>query len=410
MALRRAPKDVDPKTGARIASKSLYGKKAGDETISSWPDVRNMYKSGKIKIENLKNYDKPVVDYITGKTNKISDVEYDEPRLSVSKTATGGSKTDVRFDYRPGGSMYKKAYAAEGKNRPKEPEGMERQYYAGMASGKMGNFGSGGSRYKNPSIDVPVVKNKDPREDIGRIPTLKADKIITSSPRPRKVEEVESWSSPTRTKGGGSKLMTQKIPVKKSTSERQKGYTYGKERKMAAAYYGSIGNVLGEEGRYATSGALGDFQKTRKEDIKGLKKQKKEAIARQDKKDIREGIKSKMKDIREAKLAQKYVESLPNRYQASAGVAKGDIRSNTKNEQLPENSKYIKNPKRVVRTFTPEAMKGSTEQRLIKSKDGGYMGTGYTFEESGLQRMQKEKIRDKVRNLGPTKRTMPKNR
>jgi hypothetical protein len=389
MALKRAPKDVDPKTGARIASKSLYGKKAGDETISSWPDVRNMYKSGKLKIENLKNYDKPVIDYITGKTNKISDVEYDEPRLSTSKTATGGSKTDVRFDYRPGGSMYKKAYAAEkkamGKNMVKESADTERQYYAGMASGKMGSFGGGGSRYKNPSIDVPVVKNKEPREDIGRMPTLKADKIITSSPRPRKVEEVESWSSPTRTKGGGSKLMTQKIPVKKSTSERQKGYTYGKERKMAAAYYGAIGDVLGEEGRYATSGALGDFQKTRKEDIKSLKSEKRASSDASEKRSIKKDIKSSRKDIREAKLAQKYVESLPNRYQSMAGVSTGDIRRNVENEKLPEGKNK---PKRVVRTFTPEAMKGSTEQ--------------------ARQSMLTET--KKVRNLGPIKRTMPKNR
>jgi hypothetical protein len=384
MALKRAPKDVDPKTGARIASKSLYGKKAGDETISSWPDVRNMYKSGKLKIENLKNYDKPVVDYITGKTNKISDVEYDEPRLSISKTALGGSKTDVRFDYKPGGSMYKKAYAAEGKNRPKESEGMERQYYAGMASGKMGSFGSGGSRYKNP-IDVPVVKNKEPREDIGRMPTLKADKIITSRPIPRKIEEVEPWSSPTRTKGGGSKLMTEKIPVKNTSVKGQKGYTYGKERKMAAAYYGAVGDVLGDEGRYATSGALGDFQKTRKEDIKGLKQQKRVSSNTSEKRSIKQDIKSNRKDIREAKLAQKYVESLPNRYQSIAGVSKGDISSNVENEKLPEGKNK---PKRVVRTFTPEAMKGSTYQ--------------------GRQSMLTEA--KKVRNLGPTKRTMPKNR
>lgn len=358
MALRRAPKDVDPKTGARIASKSLYGKKAGDETISSWPDVRNMYKSGKLKIENLKNYDKPVVDYITGKTNKISDVEYDEPRLSVSKTATGGSKTDVRFDYRPGGSMYKKAYAAEGKNRPKESEGMERQYYAGMASGKMGNFGSGGSRYKNPSIDVPVVKNKEPREDIGRMPTLKADKIRTSSPRPRKVEEVESWTSPSKRTPRGGETGQKSITYFKNPKG-QKGYTYGKEQKMAAAYYGTIGNVLGEEGRYATSGALKDFQKTRKEDIKGLKSEKRFSSDASEKRYIKKDIKSSRKDIREAKLAQKYVESLPNRYQSMSGVSKGDIRRNVENEKLPEGKNK---PKRVVRTFTPEAMKGSTEQ------------------------------------------------
>jgi hypothetical protein len=154
---------------------------------------------------------------------------------------------------------------------------------------------------------------------------------------------------------------------------------------MAAAYYGAIGDVLGEEGRYATSGALGDFQKTRKEDIKSLKSEKRASSDASEKRSIKKDIKSSRKDIREAKLAQKYVESLPNKYQSSAGVAKDDIRRNVENEKLPEGKNK---PKRVVRTFTPESMKGSTEQ--------------------SRQSMLTET--KKVRNLGPTKRTMPKNR
>lgn len=231
--------------------------------------------------------------------------------------------------------------------------------------------------YKDPGAD-PGSPGKAPEQ-----PKLVQPKTTTVG-RIKK-DEVESWASPTRTRGGGSKLMTQKIPVKKSTSERQKGYTYGKERKMAAAYYGAIGDVLGEEGRYATSGALGDFQKTRKEDIKSLKSEKRASSDASEKRSIKKDIKSSRKDIREAKLAQKYVESLPNKYQSSAGVAKDDIRRNVENEKLPEGKNK---PKRVVRTFTPESMKGSTEQ--------------------ARQSMLTET--KKVRNLGPTKRTMPKNR
>ncbi len=90
--------------------------------------------------------------------------------------------------------------------------------------------------YKDPGAD-PGSPGKAPEQ-----PKLVQPKTTTVG-RIKK-DEVESWASPTRTRGGGSKLMTQKIPVKKSTSERQKGYTYGKERKMAAAYYGAIGDVL----------------------------------------------------------------------------------------------------------------------------------------------------------------------
>lgn len=231
--------------------------------------------------------------------------------------------------------------------------------------------------YKDPGAD-PGSPGKAPEQ-----PKLVQPKTTTVG-RIKK-DEVESWASPTRTRGGGSKLMTQKIPVKKSTSERQKGYTYGKERKMAAAYYGPIGSTLGSGDRYANPNEISDYRKEVKEDIKNLRKEKREADKISVKKDIREGIKFNKEAGKQAKLAQKYVESLPNRYQSMSGVSKGDIRRNVENEKLPEGKNK---PKRVVRTFTPEAMKGSTEQ--------------------ARQSMLTET--KKVRNLGPTKRTMPKNR
>lgn len=232
--------------------------------------------------------------------------------------------------------------------------------------------------YKDPGAD-PGSPGEAPEQ-----PKLVQPKTTTVGKI--KKDEVESWASPTRTRGGGSKLMTQKIPVKKSTSERQKGYTYGKEQKMAAAYYGPIGSTLGSDGsRYANPNEISDYRKEVKEDIKNLKSSKRYVKTTKERKNIREDIKWNKEAGKQAKLAQKYVESLPNRYQASAGVSKGDIRRNVENEKLPEGKNK---PKRVVRTFTPEAMKGSTEQ--------------------ARQSMLTET--KKVRNLGPTKRTMPKNR
>lgn len=250
--------------------------------------------------------------------------------------------------------------------------------------------------YKNPGAD-PGSPGEAPKS-----PELVRPK--TTTVQKPKIEEVESWTSPTRRKGGGTIWKGDRMDMDVPKSKGQKGYTYAKEKKMAAAYYGAIGDVLGEDGRYATSGALKDFQKTRKEDIKGFKQQRKETKTIKDRRDITEGIKSSRKDIKEAKLAQKYVESLPNRYQSVAGVAKDDIRRKAENEKLPEGKNK---PKRVIRDFTPEAMKGSTEKRVIKAKDGGYMGSGYGFE-SGIQAMQKEK--NKVKRGGPRERIIPKNR
>lgn len=206
------------------------------------------------------------------------------------------------------------------------------------------------SSYNDPGADPgdPGQSPKSPGLVNPKTTTLKKPKI----------EEAEPWNAPTRAKGGGSVFKGDKIPVKKTNEKAQKGYTYGKERKMATAYYG-IGDAVGEGGRYATSGELGDFQKTRKEEIKGLKTQRAGAQGRVAKREITEDIKSSKKDIREAKLGKKYVESLPNRYQSIAGVDKNDIRGNTANEKAVAGANK---PKRVIRDFTPEAMKGSTEQ------------------------------------------------
>ena len=237
------------------------------------------------------------------------------------------------------------------------------------------------------SMNVTRMYN-DPGADPGgpgeapKSPELVKPKTTTL--KKPKIEEAESWNAPTRAKGGGSVFKGEKV-TKKPNEKRQKGYTYGKEQKMAAAYYGTIGSTLGEDGRYATSGELGDFQKTRKEEIKGLKTQRAEAKGRVAKREITEDIKSSRKDIREAKLGKKYVESLPNNYQSIAGVAKDDISRNTANEKeiAGENK-----PKRVIRVLTPEKMKGSTEQER--------------------QAMLKEK--KKVKNLGRKEIIRPRNR
>ena len=238
------------------------------------------------------------------------------------------------------------------------------------------------------SMNVTRMYN-DPGADPGdpgqapKSPELVKPKTTTL--KKPKIEEAESWNAPTRAKGGGSVFKGEKVPVKKTNEKRQKGYTYGKERKMATAYYGTIGSTLGEDGRYATSGELGDFQKTRKEEIKGLKTQRAEAKGRVAKREITEDIKSSRKDIREAKLGKKYVESLPNRYQSIAGVAKSDISRNTANEEVIAGENK---PKRVIRDFTPEKIKGSTAQ--------------------ARQAMLTEK--KKVKNLGLKEIIRPRNR
>ena len=234
------------------------------------------------------------------------------------------------------------------------------------------------SSYNDPGADPGGPGEAPKSPELVKPKTYRVEKIKIP-------EKAESWNAPTRTRGGGSVFKGEKVPVKKTNEKGQKGYTYGKEKKMAAAYYGVIGSTFGEDDRYATSGEFGDFQKTRKEEIKGLKTQRADAKGRVAKREITEDIKSSRKDIRETKLGKKYVESLPNNYQSIAGVAKDDISRNTANEKeiAGENK-----PKRVIRVLTPEKMKGSTEQER--------------------QAMLKEK--KKVKNLGRKEIIRPRNR
>ena len=255
--------------------------------------------------------------------------------------------------------------------------------YGGGVVGKTKRYHITESTFNDPGADPGGPGEVPKSPELVKPKTYRVEKI--------KIPEKEEWNAPTRTRGGGSvwkgDKWVKKLPKEYNTGSNekgQKGYTYGKERKMAAAYYG-MGGALGEDGRYATSGEFGDFKKTRKEDIKGLKKQRADAKGRVAKREITEDIKSSRKDIRETKLGKKYVESLPNKYQSIAGVAKDDISRNTANEEVIAGANK---PKRVIRVLTPEKMKGSTEQER--------------------QSMLKEK--KKVKNLGRKEIIRPKNR
>lgn len=243
--------------------------------------------------------------------------------------------------------------------------------------------------YKDPGAD-PGSPGKAPEQP-------KITKLKTNTVKPLEKIKESDWESPMIYKSRGSNpFKGDKIkgmdPVKKEKG--QKGYTYGKERKMAAAYYGPIGSTLGSGDRYANPNEISTYRKEVKEDIKNLKSSKRYVKTTKERKNIREDIKLNKEAGKQAKLAQKYVESLPNRYQASAGVALGDIRSDVKNEQLPENSNYAKKPKRVITKFGPEAMKGSTELKYVKTK--GKKGATSDVFMTGLDAMQREKIRDRV--------------
>lgn len=129
---RTTPLTTDPLTGARIADPTLVGvEPASGGKVSSWPEVRKLYKSGKLN-EDLegRTLNKDVKSYLEGKTDKLSDIEFEEPILHRTTSKYGGTKTGLQSDYKQGGKMYQslekiqKSYG----NATQKGEGMINQY------------------------------------------------------------------------------------------------------------------------------------------------------------------------------------------------------------------------------------------------------------------------------------------
>ena len=129
---RTTPLTTDPLTGARIADPTLVGvEPASGGKVSSWPEVRKLYQSGKLN-EDLegRTLNKDVKSYLEGKTDKLSDIEFEEPILHKTTSRYGGTKTGLQTDYKQGGKMYQsleKIQKSYGGNTTRG-EGMINQY------------------------------------------------------------------------------------------------------------------------------------------------------------------------------------------------------------------------------------------------------------------------------------------
>lgn len=85
---RLTTKTTDPKTGARIADPSVFGKEIMEGTVSSWPEVRKNYQQGKYKGDTQK-LPADVKNYLEGKTDKLDDTLYDEPYVGTRESLSG---------------------------------------------------------------------------------------------------------------------------------------------------------------------------------------------------------------------------------------------------------------------------------------------------------------------------------
>jgi hypothetical protein len=172
---RSTPKTTDPITGARIADPDVFGKDlpTGGK-VSSWPAVREMFKSGKLK-KSFEGYvgNPDVMNYLTGKTDKLSDVEFEEPILD-KRQDIDGSYIGLETNYKKGGKNYtaldKQAGTYFGKVEPGTMRVFESSAKLSDVSTSRGGattIGTDFDTYRKkpdpaPAVDVPKTETPDP--------------------------------------------------------------------------------------------------------------------------------------------------------------------------------------------------------------------------------------------------------
>ena len=272
---RSTPKTTDPKTGARIADPDVYGKQTLAGTVSSWPDVRKIYQRKGIDQQESIMYNPQVKAYLEGKTDKLSDIEFEEPVIS---DVANSNKKILEANFRTGSKSYNamikkdpKQHARMIKENKAIGEDIIPQYDSGNSTGINTAYGAGGTtdinalRTKaiksriaaNPTPD-PIVKAPEPTAksmDMSnlRLKPLPAGKLPMKGGKLKQAKSApEEWSAPVLREGSktkGTRLYQEKdglragitnaATVGKSKPNRLQ---YNREAKTSAAYFGD--NVL----------------------------------------------------------------------------------------------------------------------------------------------------------------------
>ena len=199
---RTTPLTTDPTTGARIANpEKMGGRISGsgfDKEVSSWPVVREAYKSGKYGARKFtgteSKYDPRVENYLKGKTDILSE-DIDEPMISRrTNPLTGENVVDLHERYKPGGPTYNKVISKISTDRrPKKGEITDfstTQYESALSK-------SGSNQYNQQTAQGPsyvesftpgakktqtIVKAKTPNTVAPKIIPTNIKKVAVTTP------------------------------------------------------------------------------------------------------------------------------------------------------------------------------------------------------------------------------------
>lgn len=373
---RSTPKTTDPITGARIADPDVIGKKYSSGTVSSWPDVRKLYKAGRLD-EELKGrtMNPQIMEYLSGKTDKLSDVEFEEPILGFVERETGGQRRTLETNYKKGGKNYtaldKTAAAVQG--QPKPDPGQMRIFTSeskvtdsrNRAQGAAWTHGVDLDVYRKKPDPLPVVKPPVVEQATIVPPVPTEDKIqppAAATPKKVKVKppvvvEKEAFVTPEKNYKLAKKVSMNPLAKGARQPEKWKNYAgqvgeaigsrvknvlkgnvnkgYMKEQKLFYDTYGG-GETIGKEG-------FGDMSL---DEVRGLKKKIK-ADPALSKSDFKEGKRDLNSAIRLKKLESKdkvnfWTEAKGKEYRNSADyeTSRSAYKSQTENAT---NSNTIQN-------------------------------------------------------------------
>ena len=289
---RFTTKTTDPKTGARIADPDVYGKEIDGGTVSSWPEVRTMYQQGKLKkdFDSRRNVPTEVRSYLEGKTNTLSDKEFDEPILTKMQD-TSGAYTGLAANLREGGSRYaamEKSFKSAGVDVSKS-QGKKINY--DMAETPI----SGSNKMMGVGIttDLEYVRKKS-----------QDDKKPIKDPDPVKIEKLPVKTAKTAIQSATVKGPKTLKPIE--TKKKNSGW-FGD---IVPSTAGASNKQLKQFASYASKTDLGESfigkPKTAINEYKGeMKSQRRQYV----KEGNKAGVKATTADIRQSRSAGKFTGS-----------------------------------------------------------------------------------------------------
>lgn len=252
-----SPKTTDPKTGARIADPNVSGTTVENvggstSTYSSWPEFREMYNRGDFntimndyKARGVeRKYPKPVMDYIQGKTNKLSE-EYDEPIIKTEKSFSGVDVPSFDINYKPGSKMYKNLLSQQNAEIANLKANISKKDFNALMSSVKGQSPEGsialfstdetqrkyGATLGSYGLHPSNIKKAATKEET---PSTAPTPTPTEPPKPKKekvtskvVEKVDDWKFET------PKYTTKTVKrIDKSASPKNGGADFGLRRKI----------------------------------------------------------------------------------------------------------------------------------------------------------------------------------